>query len=60
MTKKYEITQEVRDQIINYLTNVTVPSTVGASLISIAEALKALPEIKVEEKVTKTPKANKS
>ncbi len=45
-----KLSKQNRDEIVNYLRSVTVPSLVGASLITIADILSELEEIKEEVK----------
>jgi hypothetical protein len=44
-----KLSKQNRDEIVVYLRNVIVPSTVGANLIAIADILSKLEEEKVEE-----------
>lgn len=43
-----KLKKELRDQIVSYLTSITVPAQVGSNLIEITKALSSLEEIKEE------------
>jgi hypothetical protein len=50
MEVKYELSKNLRDTIVNYLSNITVQSTIGHNLITIVQELNKLNEIKNEVK----------
>lgn len=54
----YKLPKKINEEIISYLSNVVVPSNIGANLIQIAQVLSKLEEIKDDEdnKVTQNKK----
>jgi len=55
----YKLPTQLRNEIINYITNVTVPASVGSDLIKIAHTLTQLEEIKEEPKPDEPKKNHK-
>lgn len=49
---KYQITKEMRDEVVAYLSSLVVPVSVGVNIANICNALGKLEEIKEEEKAT--------
>lgn len=48
----YKLPNQLRDEIVNYLSNIVVPAHVGANCKAIADALMKLEELKEDVKNT--------